>query len=64
MSIMVDDTNKAKENRERVAAERETQPYYWWEYPDPFMKKANPQPVSNPKGLARSRQVLKKRLGK
>ena len=62
MSAMVDDANKAKENRERIAAERENHPYYWWEYPDPFLKKM--PPVSNPRGLARSRQELKKRLGK
>ena len=64
MSIMVDDERKAKENRERVEADRVNQPYYWWEYPDPFAGKAKSQPVSNPKGLARSRQELKKRLGK
>jgi len=64
MNIMVDDEQKAKENRERVEADRVNQPYYWWELPDPFEKKATPQPVSNPMGLARSRQELRKRLGK
>jgi len=64
MNLLVDNIQKAKENRDRVAADRVSQPYYWWELPDPFIKTATPQPVSNPKGLARSRQELKIRLGK
>lgn len=58
MDILVDNEQKAKENRDRVAAERNNKPYYWWEYPDPFPRRAAHAPVSNPKGLARSRQEL------
>jgi len=64
MNMLVDSIQKAKENRDRVAADRVNQPYYWWEFPDPFINKATPQPVSNPRGLARSKQELKRRLGK
>jgi len=61
--VMCEDYEKAKASRERQAQERRT-PYYWWEMPDPFEQTATPAPVSNPHGLARSRQELKKRQGK
>lgn len=64
MDLMCEDYQKAKESRERQAAEKESRPYYWWEYLDPFEKKASQPPVSNPNGLARTKAELKKRLGK
>jgi len=60
MNLLVEDAEKARQNRERVASERDNKPYYWWEYPDPFQKTpATPRPVSSSTGLARSRQELK-----
>ena len=61
---LCEDYEKAKQSRERQAADKEKQPYYWWEYQDPFPTKATPVPISNPSGLARSRQELKRRQGK
>lgn len=62
--ILCEDYDKAKESRDRQAEERNTRPYYWWEYSDPFPTRATRTPVSNPNGLARSRRELKARLKK
>lgn len=58
--MMCEDYQKAKESRERQAADKR-EPYYWWEYPDLPERES---PTINPKGLARSRQGLKERLRK
>ena len=62
MNLLVDDAEKARQNRERVAAERDNKPYYWWEHSDPFQAPATPKPVSFV-GLARTREELRRRNG-
>ena len=57
---MCEDYQKAKESRERQVADKHD-PYYWWEYPDPFEVEATPEIEVNSGGLARSRKELKER---
>ena len=59
---MCEDYQKAKENRDRQAADKD--PYYWYEFPDPFETKATHAIKVNVGGLARSRKELKIRQGK
>lgn len=60
---LCEDYNKAKASRERQA-KNASNPYYWWEMPDPFEAKATSSPVNNSNGLARSRRELKERRQK
>ena len=59
---MCEDYQKAKESRERQVADKD--PYYWYEFPDPFGVEATPEIKVNTGGLARSRNELKIRQGK
>jgi len=59
---MCEDYEKAKQNRDRQAADKH-EPYYWWERPDSPEEKATPA-RTNSSGLARSRRELKSRQGK
>ena len=57
---LCEDYQKAKESRERQAADKHD-PYYWYEFPDPFGAEVTAV-VSKSNGLARTRQELKERL--
>lgn len=59
---MCEDYQRAKENRVRQMANKH-EPFYWWEYPEPFEIKATTKLKINPSGLARSRQELRERNG-